>query len=263
MARRTTTPDLKLVRLSDAEANEAVSKLERRLKDFEALDLNSVAEQNNGHELEALAQKTNATLMDIYGDNSIQYRDLHVSLTPDLFVVMSGMDTSIRGNMDEVRENVKAAYSKLTTQVEILKEQTGSSVDEPVGRSIKAYEGLDLHKEISRAASKLYLDGHYANAVESAVKALNGLVRMRSGLEVDGSKLMEQAFGGKAPKIAFNDLANDSATNEQRGFMMLFSGAVAGLRNPRAHGFIEDSPDRALEFIAFISLLAKILDEAD
>jgi Protein of unknown function (Hypoth_ymh) len=44
--------------------------------------------------------------------------------------------------------------------------------------------------------------------------------------------------------------------------MMLFSGAVSGLRNPRAHGFIHDDAERALEFIAFVSLLAKLLDEA-
>jgi hypothetical protein len=44
--------------------------------------------------------------------------------------------------------------------------------------------------------------------------------------------------------------------------MQMFSGAVSGLRNPRAHGFINDDPERALEFIAFVSLLAKILDGA-
>jgi len=44
--------------------------------------------------------------------------------------------------------------------------------------------------------------------------------------------------------------------------MMLFSGAVAGLRNPRAHTFMQDDPERALEFIAFVSLLAKLLDGA-
>ena len=44
--------------------------------------------------------------------------------------------------------------------------------------------------------------------------------------------------------------------------MMMFSGAVAGLRNPRAHKFIKDDPERALEFIAFVSLLAKLLDDA-
>jgi hypothetical protein len=44
--------------------------------------------------------------------------------------------------------------------------------------------------------------------------------------------------------------------------MNLFSAAVAGLRNPRAHRFVQDDPERALEFIAFVILLAKLLDEA-
>jgi hypothetical protein len=38
---------------------------------------------------------------------------------------------------------------------------------------------------------------------------------------------------------------------------------VAGLRNPRAHKIINDDPERALEFIAFVSLLAKLLESAE
>jgi uncharacterized protein (TIGR02391 family) len=123
---------------------------------------------------------------------------------------------------------------------------------------------LDLHPEIARAVGKLYRDGHYANAVEDAVKALNALVRMRSGVEnLDGSKLMERVFNPSNPVLRFNDLADDSDRDEQRGYMMLFSGAVAGLRNPRAHKLIQDDAERALEFIAFVSLLAKLLEGAE
>jgi uncharacterized protein (TIGR02391 family) len=62
--------------------------------------------------------------------------------------------------------------------------------------------------------------------------------------------------------LKFNDLADQSERDEQKGFMMLFNGAVAGIRNPRAHKLIKDDPERALEFIAFVSLLAKLLDGA-
>jgi uncharacterized protein (TIGR02391 family) len=133
---------------------------------------------------------------------------------------------------------------------------------QPHGRSLRAYEGLTLHPEVARAASDLYRNGHYANAVEASVKALNGLVRLRSRLELDGTPLMETAFSPNHPVIKFNDLTDQSDRDEQKGFMMMFSGAVSGLRNPRAHGFIRDDPERALEFIAFVSLLAKLLDEA-
>lgn len=114
-----------------------------------------------------------------------------------------------------------------------------------------------------RAAGQLYRDGHYPNAILEAVKALNARVRLRSGIDdKDGSALMEQVFSPNNPVLKFNSLADQSDRDEQKGFMMLFSGAVAGLRNPRAHKIMQDDPEEALEFIAFISLLAKLLDKA-
>ena len=95
-------------------------------------------------------------------------------------------------------------------------------------------------------------------------KALNALVKLRSGRDdLDGATLMQQVFGGKAPTLRFNDLADESDRSEQQGFMHLFAGAMLGFRNPRAHKIIQDHPERALEYIAFISLLAKLLDEAE
>ncbi len=95
------------------------------------------------------------------------------------------------------------------------------------------------------------------------MKALNALVRLRSGEDAkDGTALMEFVFSPKNPILKFNALADQSDIDEQKGFMMMFSGAVAGLRNPRAHRIIKDDPESALEFIAFISLLAKLVDKA-
>jgi hypothetical protein len=70
-----------------------------------------------------------------------------------------------------------------------LQEKLSDSDEDAGGRLLRAYQGLDLHPEIARAASQLYNDGHYSNAVEDAVKALNGLVRMRSGIQEDGVPL--------------------------------------------------------------------------
>ena len=156
------------------------------------------------------------------------------------------------------------AAAKLRTAIEMLQEKLGDLGETSAGQALRAYEGLDLHPEIVPAVGKLYRDGHYANAIEDAVKALNALVRMRSGVEhLDGSKLMEHVFSPSKPILRFNGLADDSDRDEQRGYMMLFSGAVAGLRNPRAHKLIQDDAERALEFIAFVSLLAKLLDGAE
>ena len=91
---------------------------------------------------------------------------------------------------------------------------------------------------------------------------MNGFVKIRSGRdELDGTDLMLKVFGGKEPVLRFNELKDDSDRSEQQGMMHLFAGAMMGLRNPRAHKLIQDDPERALEYVAFISLLAKILDE--
>ena len=60
----------------------------------------------------------------------------------------------------------------------------------------------------------------------------------------------------------FNKFCDDSDIDEQKVFMMMLSVAVAGLRNPRAHKIIKDDPEMALEFIAYISLLAKLVDKS-
>ena len=249
--------------LSQAQLRAAIPKVDRRLAELEALDINTLTNEEGGSVLDGFVRKINATLREVYGLSTVEYNEYSVTtLTPSFGFYYSGMDVSLRGNIDTVRSNVTATIATLRDIISILKEQLDEEGPDAASRTLRAYQGLELHPEIARAASTLYRDGHYANAVEASVKALNGLVRLRSGLEFDGSTLMERAFNPSNPTLKFNVLADQSDRDEQKGFMMLFSGAVAGLRNPRAHGFIEDDPERALEFIAFVSLLAKLLDGA-
>ena len=57
-----------------------------------------------------------------------------------------------------------------------IEAQAAGALD-PTSRALRAYKDLDLHPEIALAAGELYRDGHYTNAIEDAVKALNQLVR--------------------------------------------------------------------------------------
>jgi uncharacterized protein (TIGR02391 family) len=89
----------------------------------------------------------------------------------------------------------------------------------------------------SRVASRLYHDGHYANAVEAAVKALNDFVRLRSSLDVDVMTLMERAFSPNNPTLKFKDLSDQSDRDEQKGFMNPLGVHSAGwTRRGRSHG---------------------------
>ena len=55
--------------------------------------------------------------------------------------------------------------------------------------------------------------------------------------------------------------SGQSGKDEQEGFKLIFMGAIQGIRNPKAHGLVQqENPDRAFEYLAFASLLMHRLD---
>jgi uncharacterized protein (TIGR02391 family) len=73
---------------------------------------------------------------------------------------------------------------------------------------------------------------------------------------------MLRVFSPKNPVLRFNTLETETDRSQQQGMMHLFAGAMLAFRNPRAHQVIQDHPQQAQEIIAFLSLLAKMLDNA-
>ena len=240
----------------------AITRFRRRIGDLEAFDPNTLQSRSDPR-IRALEVAIDQALIETFGHDTPEYRNYSSAAFLDRAGLNLLHPTPLHEVVQGLIQGKEQAIALLNQAIRFFEEKLADHVGgNSAGQILRAYEGLDLHQEIARAASKLYRDGHYANAVEAAVKALNGLVRLRSGLEVDGITLMERAFSPSNPILKFNDLSDQSDRDEQKGFMMMFSGAVAGLRNPRAHGFIHDDPERALEFIAYVSLLAKLLDEA-
>lgn len=263
MPKKSKQPELKAANLSVKQMELAVPKIERRIGDLESFDVDSVNDRSDPR-IEALEKELDTLLVSIFGAGTVEYDRYHWSITRlDTASVNMMYETPIH----EIREGLKQGITTAKTILESIKkgflEELRDAGQTTTGKTLKAYEGLELHPAIERAAGHLFRDGHYANAVEDAVKALNALVRLNSGIEdKDGSSLMEFVFSPKNQVLKFNNLSDVSEIDEQKGFMMMFSGAVAGLRNPRAHKIIKDDPEMALEFIAFISLLAKLADKA-
>lgn len=235
----------------------ALRKLNRRLDEFRALNIPGPQEDLTGLAMQ-IANKVNDTLDDVFGQGTADAYDFGIE---EIWFYANNYGAGI-SREEAFARGKNRVIARLMDAVQRLQERLEDGEEDASGRALRAYEGLALHSEIARAATDLYRNGHYATAVEASVKALNGLVRLRSDLELDGTTLMEKAFSPSNPILKFNDLSDQSDRDEQKGFMMMFSGAVSGLRNPRAHGFIHDDSERALEFIAFVSLLAKLLDGA-
>ncbi|API75192.1 TIGR02391 family protein [Ralstonia solanacearum] len=120
-----------------------------------------------------------------------------------------------------------------------------------------------LHPYIAKGCTKLFVDGHYAQAVEESAKAVFQYLRDASGLTLDGASLAQQAFSLKSPILAFSDLSDETKKNEQLGFMEMLAAYAKGVRNPLAHthGKLEEA-QKAFEYLCMASLFCRRIDDA-
>jgi uncharacterized protein (TIGR02391 family) len=108
--------------------------------------------------------------------------------------------------------------------------------------------------------------GHFADAVESALKEVNvrvkRLVKEATGKELDGAALMNTAFSPDRPLLVVAEGSSEKDRNaQQQGYMQLFAGTMTGIRNPLAHSNIEMTREEAVHLLFLASLLLSKLDQ--
>lgn len=122
----------------------------------------------------------------------------------------------------------------------------------------------NLHPRIQEAARPSFSVCRRAEAVFEAFKTVELRVRELSVSERGGVPLMGDAFDGDPPELVFNERASQAQIDEQKGFSLLFKGAMLGVRNPKAHAPFEELEERrALDYLGFASLLMRRLDDAE
>ena len=263
MARRSTPPPPRqLANLSSQQIEEAIPKLERRLRELEQVQIDHWDEALRNH-LDGLQKKVEGTLIEVFGSDTLEYKRFQV---PEFWymISLSMGGTSDREYIRGYQSAIADGASNLRTAIEMLQEQLEDMGQTPGGRAVRAMEGLDLHPAIRDAALDRHRDGHYADAILASCQALNNLVQTKAArYDLDNTDLMRSVFSAKNPQLCFAPFPYRDKTDEseQEGMMHLYEGAMLALRNPRAHKLVEDDPERAMEFIAFVSLLAKLLDE--
>ena len=129
----------------------------------------------------------------------------------------------------------------------------------PLGRDARLGA---LHADV-RQVTERFVDEHLNVAIFEAFKAVNNRVKEMTGLDLDGSKLMNAALAGTSPKIQFANLTTQTGRDVQQGLHFLFRGAVQGIRNPDAHEqFKPLDEEEGLEELSFASMLMRRLDNA-
>jgi uncharacterized protein (TIGR02391 family) len=183
-------------------------------------------------------------------DIEIQYRQTEEPALADL-----AADAAIQQDFQLRQQKRKALLQSYIEQLQDLAPPAAAS----------ARDQYRFHSEVERVSGQLYRDGHFKQAALEAYIRVIEEVRARSGLNLGGDPLMNQAFGcdNRSPVIQFNSLQTDAERDEQKGFLFLFKGIV-GLRNSKAHSNrLFNDPYRAHEYLALASLLMRLLEIAN
>lgn len=240
------------------EIDRAIGKLRKRAAEVKALEDQNVA--YNDQKVKNAEHNIREMIREVFGSESPEFGDHEYH---DIWHGGYNVGDDDEDRQAKFRAGIMQTVTLLEGLIDRLEEKRGDISIDPTSRTQAAFSDMQIHSRIAAVCSELYRDGHYGNAVFDASKALINFVKERSGRhDLDGAPLMRTVFSRTGPILAFNDLSNQTDLDEQEGMMHLFEGAVLAIRNPRGHSFFDDSPERALEYISLLSMLANRLEEA-
>lgn len=134
-----------------------------------------------------------------------------------------------------------------------------------------SFSDFVIDKDLRAKTEKLFIDGHYARAVEEAYKYIDNLVKKRVRKlckATSGASLMRTVLSPNKPILMLNENLTEADKDEQQGYMDIFAGCMTGIRNPRAHDTdLEDGREYALKLLSWADHLvfriknAKAIDE--
>jgi uncharacterized protein (TIGR02391 family) len=116
--------------------------------------------------------------------------------------------------------------------------EVATTISEAKGRANNLRSALTLrgtHDRIFLYCKEELLTENYFHAVLESAKSVFERIREISGLNSDGSKLIDETICSNSPMIIINSFSSESERNEQTGFANLLKGFCSMFRNPTAH----------------------------
>ncbi len=119
----------------------------------------------------------------------------------------------------------------------------------------------DLHPAVAAAAGGLYADGHLAQAVFEAMKAVEVRIRAITGIDETGARLVGQAFGGANSPWRLSGRPGRLGVDEHEGRRLMLMGASQAVRNLGAHELEGIPAASAIELLGLASQFMRWLDD--
>lgn len=209
---------------------------------------------------EALSRKQ---AIDNCGNNIVNF--IRLAIRPVRYIEKNEVFEQRRSTLNQI-----LAFSGLSIgeDGEIYRTQVAKTIAQAQERANRLYRELisrKVHPDVLKFCRAELLQENYFHAVFEATKSIADKVREKSGLPSDGSRLVDEAFGGTNPLLAFNTLRTETEQSEQSGLMNLIKGLFGLFRNTTAHApkikFAINEQD-ALDMLTMASLVHRRIDNS-
>ena len=171
---------------------------------------------------------------------------------------------------NEMRKNINEVLSfkgiQITDSNQFVSVSVATTVSEAKVRATnlhrKLYE-IHAHNLVMKCCNEELMASDYFHAVQEAAKSLTQRISEGTGIELDGTTLIECAFSTSNPAVVINSLRSSSEQNEHRGIKEMLLGINYAVRNVTAHEMRikwDMNEAEAINILSIISALHKILD---
>lgn len=160
-------------------------------------------------------------------------------------------------------DEIVSACNQMTGRLEHLVRKAEAEAPPEIGAAA-------MHPLIWGAASRLWRDSHFRQAVAAASETLITHIKSRTGRnDVSETGLWQQTFSADPPEPGKprlrwpGDATNRDVKSMNEGLRQLGPGVQMTIRNSAAHDTDEMPEQQALERLAALSLLARWVDECE
>jgi len=197
------------------------------------------------------------------GNNVVAF--IYAAMNPVRYVGNRELFEERRSLLNEVLAFAGYALGEDGKLRKIEKARTLGEAQERASRLRKELIARKVHPDVLRFCRAELLQDNYFHAVFEASKSIADKIREKTGLTSDGARLVDEAFGGKEPLLAFNTLQTEVERSEHTGLMNLMKGLFGVFRNTTAHAPKIKWPineQDALDMLTLASLIHRRLDQA-
>lgn len=159
----------------------------------------------------------------------------------------------------------------IARQLEVLLRRS-AELEEKLGAPGPVLSVSTMHRDVWDAASSLWRNGHFGEAVSAAAKSVNAAMQSKVGRrDLSDSKLVAECFtpgppGPGSPRLRLMaDDGSDTYKSLHSGALNFGQGCFMAIRNVLAHEYgplAEPPEEEALHYLAAFSILARWVEKS-